>query len=428
MQDLTTAVAPKKSLAQAWAVCMTAALYFFYIFIQMTKFNAIGHDLTVEFKIGSTELGTLSSFYFWGNVIFLFPAGLLLDRFSTKAILGIVMTVSVVSTFLFSFTHGVASAAWCFLAIGLAGAFALIISLRLISRWFPPEKMAMASGLAVTIGFLGAMVSQSPLTWLVSVVGWRSAMQWDAGLGVVLLILMMIIVKDFPAGASREISQEQATSLSFLWQSIKKAVTNRQNWLFGIYTSLVNLPLFVFGAVFGVPCLQTLHNVTAEQAAFTMLIMFIGAMAGSPAFGWLSDKMRSRKAPMFIGGIVSLILVLSIMYVPNINYALLYVLFFAIGFFTSAQVITYAVIPESNTDDVIATSLSIGSTLIMAGGLLLPIFGWLLDLYWGGQMSNGAPLHSISEYRFALWLLPISFIIGMIAIMFGKETNCKKIV
>lgn len=431
MQETSGAVpAAKLGSGQAWLVCLTAALYFFYIFIQMTKFNAIGQELMVDFKIGSTGLGTLSSAYFWGNLIFLFPAGLLLDRFSTRKLLVINMLIAVVTTFLFSYTTSVSTAWIYFLFLGLAGAFGLLLPLRLISRWFPPEKMASASGVAITLGFFGAMVSQTPLTMLVGMVGWRHAMQCNAGLGLVLLVIMMAIVKDFPAGYVAPASSSSATTsgVASLLHSLKRALANRQNWLFGIYTCLINLPIFVFGAVFGARYLEQIHHLTTDQASFAMVLMFLGAMVGSTAFGWASDKMKLRKLPMYLGALISLAILLYVMYANNLSYLTAYVLFFGIGFFTSAQVITYTVIAESNPMDLTATSTSIGSTLIMSGGaIFVPLFGWLLDLSSTGEMLTGTPIHTLEQYRLALWMLPIAFIVGIIAIFFGRETHCKRI-
>ena len=417
-----------RGLGRAWAVCMVAALYFFYIFVQMTKFNAIGADIMTAFHMGSTGLGALSSAYFWGNVVFLFPAGLMLDRFSTKKILAIVMWVVILCTLLFSYLNNEQTSFFAFFLIGIAGAFGLLIPLRLASRWFPSDKMALVSGLIVTVGFFGAMVSQSPLVWLVNHVGWRAAMQWNAGLGVVLFALMMIVIQDFPQGVTRKISQEQATSWSFLWYSIKQAVVNRQNWLFGLYTCLLNLPLFVF-AIFGLLYLQQIQHLSESQAAFIVVVLYFGAMLGSPALGWVSDKMKNRKIPMIVSGLISLALMLGIMYWNNMNIATIYMLFFLLGFFTSAQVITYPVIAESNAEEIVGSGFGMGSTLIMSGGaILVPLFGWLLDLHWGGQIVRGVPVHTLADYRFALWMLPISFIIGIIAVMIGKETHGEKIV
>ena len=417
-----------KSLGRAWAVCMIGALYFFYIFLQMMKFNAIGSDLMMDFHIGSTGLGALSSAYFWGNIVFLFVAGLMLGRFLTKKILAVVMWVVILCTFVFAFLKNQHTSFFAFFLIGIAGAFGLLIPLRLASRWFPSDKMALVSGLIVTIGFFGAMTSQSPLVWLVNQVGWRHAMIWDAGFGVLLFFLMMFVIQDFPEGVTNKMSREQATSWSFLWYSIKQAVINRQNWSFGLYTCLLNLPLFVF-ATFGLLYLQQVQHLSETQAAFMVVILYFGAMLGSPALGWISDKMQNRKMPMIVSGLISLALILGIMYWNNMSIATIYTLFFLLGFFTSAQVITYPVIAESNAEEIVGSGFGMGSTLIMSGGaILVPLFGWLLDLHWGGQVVHDIPIHTLAEYRFALWLLPISFIVGILAVMIGKETHGKRIV
>ncbi|MBN2690189.1 MAG: MFS transporter [Gammaproteobacteria bacterium] len=417
-----------QSSLQAWVVCLVGALYFFYIFIQMTKFNAIGQQLMSDFRMNSAGLGTLSSIFFWGDVLFLFPAGLILDRYSIKKSLLLMMVVVIVCTFAFSLTHSLTFASWCFFFTGIAGAFGLMVPLRLASHWFPAEKMALVSGLSVTIGFLGAMVSQSPLTWLVGVVGWRHAMQWDAGLGILFFVMFLLVIKDSPVEIKKEVTVENKQMLRSLWGSIKHTIVNRQNWLFGIYTCLLNMPIFILGAVFGVNYLQQVQHLTIAQASFANVLLFAGAMAGSPFFGWFSDKMKRRKFPMYVGGIVTLILLLTLMY-GSWNYMVIYALFTAIGFFTSAQVITYPVIAESNFPENIATGFGMGSSLIMSGGaFLIPLFGILLQSQWDKKILNGMPWHSVSDYRFALWMLPISAIIGMIAIKFGKETKCKSIV
>jgi len=420
---------PKLGTGRAWAVCMIAALYFFYIYIQMTKFNSIGHDLMLDFKIGSTGLGALSSVYFWGNIIFLFPAGLLLDRFSSKKILAISMIVTVICTAIFAFTHNVHQASWCFLFIGIVGAFALLLPLRLVSRWFPSEKMALASGLVITIGFFGAMISQSPLVWLTNHVGWRNAMLWNAGLGAFLFIVMMIVIKDFPEGMTREMSHEQVTSIRFLLHSLRLSIMNRQNWLFGLYTCFLNLPIFIFGAAFGLRYLEQMQGLTENQAAIVIDLMFLGAMLGAPILGWISDRIRLRKLPMIISALISLALIFVSMYEVNVSFLYASVLFLSIGFFTSSQVITYPVVAESNKPAIVGTGFGMASTLIMSGGSLgIPLFGWLLDLHWKGATMHSVPFHSIAEYQFALWMIPIAFILGIIAVGFGKETCCKHIV
>jgi len=392
----------------------------------MTKFNAIGHDLMRDFHIGTAGLGVLSSVYFWGNLIFLFPAGLLLDRFSSKKLLIIMMIIVIVSTAVFAYTYSIVTVSWCFFITGIAGSFGLIAPLRLVTRWFPSNKLALPSGLIVTVGFFGAMVSQYPLTILVSKVGWRNAMIWNAGLGIIILILFVLVIRDFPQELTKEASDEYGSSIRSLLYSLKEAVLNRQNWLFGIYACLLNLPIFIFGMVFGASYMVQVQHISSSHAAFAMTVMFLGAMLGSPIIGGISDRLKRRKLPMLAAGIISLLLLILPIYLFSMNYVEIYVLFFAIGFFTSAQVIAYPVIAESNKEKNIGIGFSMVSTLIMFGGaILVPIFGWLLNLHWGGEMLHSTPWHSLPEYQFALWLLPIVALIGIVAVILGKETYCK---
>jgi fucose permease len=93
-----------KNSIQSWLIVLTSALFFFYIFIQMNMFNAIGPSLIKTFGISTTQLGNLSAMYFYGNVIFLFPAALLLDYYSTRNSLVLVVAICVLSTFLFGHT------------------------------------------------------------------------------------------------------------------------------------------------------------------------------------------------------------------------------------------------------------------------------------------------------------------------------------
>ena len=128
---------------------------------------------------------------------------------------------------------------------------------------------------------------------------------------------------------------------------------------------------------------------------------------------------------MIIGAILSIALVLVVIYVPNLSYGSLMVLFFVLGLITSSQVISYPLVAESNPVSVTATASAVASILIMGGGFLQPVFGWLMQLGWDNKMVNGVPFYSAQDYKVAMLTLPITFVIALIAAFFIKETNCK---
>ena len=406
------------NIIQSWVVVLTAALFFFYIFINMNLFNAISGKLVAELHFDAKQLGFLAAFYFYGNVLFLFAAGCLLDRFSVKRLLFTAFIVTIISTYIFSTTSSFWVMSMTRLAIGLAGAFALLPAIKLTSRWFTPDRMALVIGIVVTMGMIGGVVSQTPLALLTQYFGWRHAMQIVTALGILLSIAQLIVLRDEPKGAeNNEIAEHlQLKQLGF-WHSLGIVIKNRQNWLSGIYISLVNLPLFVLAA-WGTPFLTKAHHFTYIQTTLITSMLFIGMMFGSPLAGAISDKMKLRKLPMLIGAVSGVIAILIIMFSPAAPLWVVACQFLLLGIIMGVQVIGYPVIAESNPHTVTATASSLGSVLIMAGGTLIPIYSWLLSL-------ANSTAYSLTDFTRANCLMLTGLIIALIAACLIKETHCK---
>jgi len=364
----------------AWVVVLTASLFFFYEFIQMNMFNAISVELMQEFNLDAAGLGNLSAMYFWANLILLFPAGLMLDRFSTRRLIMMAVATSTVGTFLFGYSHQYSIVALGRFLEGCGAAFCFLSCIRIASRWFPPNKMAFVTGIIVTFAMLGGLVAQTPFAILSHHVGWRNAVLTNAGLGVIFLIAIRFIVQDRPPDALEAAQQDKATLQSMgFWRGIRLVLMNPNNWLGGLYTSLMNLPVFLLGALWGINYLVQVHHVTPVQASYATTVFFLGIIFGSPAFGWFSDHIGRRVLPMVIGAIVSFIVIMVLMYVPNLSLVSLIILFFLIGFVTSSQVLSYPTLAELNPIALTGTAISIDSMMIMSSGVIFqPMFGWMM--------------------------------------------------
>lgn len=405
----------KRTNFNAWFVCLIAALFFFFIFIQTTAFNAINHLFSISFNATPTQTSFISSCYFIGNVLFLFPAGILIDRFSVKYIIFISMLITTIATFVFAMTHSLWIAGFARVIIGLTGAFALLSGLKIASRWFKASRMALVTGVIVTMAMIGGMISQTPLTMMSAFMGWRGAMNMVGILGAIITVLVVLLVRDYPPEAKTAITeQRQHLSNIGFWSSLGRVLVNLQNWFAGLYTSLLNLPIFLLGGSWGILYLSRIHHFKLFTASYITSMLFIGIIIGSPFWGWLSDHMGRRRRPMIIGAVLSLIVMLMIMYIPNIPAWGDMVLFLLLGFMIGAQVIGYPLITDSNTAALTGTSLAVGSTLIMAGGFTQTLFGWILGLF-----------HGHGGYAVAMLIMPIAMIIGIIMSLLAKETFCK---
>lgn len=425
-------VMPKERIQQehsslrSWIVCISAALFFFYEFIQMNMFNALGPQLMQAFSLNADQLAKLSSYYFYANLFFLFPAGLILDRFSTRKIILTAMVICVGGTFLFAISKDIHLAELFRFLTGIGSAFCFLSCIRLASRWFPAKKMALISGLIVTMAMLGGSVAQT-MTKLAELVGWRHALIFDAALGAVIIMIIFMLVRDYPENKEHmhQSNREQMQAIGF-FTNIRQSYFRLQNWLCGIYTSLMDMPICVLGAFMGQVYLEQVHHLTPTDASLVTSMIFIGTVIGSPLAGLISDRMGYRKLPMILGACITLVIVSLIIYLPLQNLFSLLVLFFALGFFTSTQIISYPLVTESNNRLFTASAVSVVSFSAISGfPITQQLFGYLLDKHWNKLIVNNEAVYSAANFHSALIILPIGFAIALIAALLMKETYCK---
>jgi len=405
-----------------WVICLTSSFLFFYSFIQGTMFASIADNIMHDFNIQADKMTYLSSMYYLSNVIFLFVAGMLLDRFSTKKMILMAMLLCVFSTFIFAYAHSFYLALMCRFVAGIGSAFCFIGPIRIASRWFPPKRMALVTGAIVTMAMTGGMLAQYPLTKLVAQIGWRDALLVVAWLGVAMFVGMIFCIKDRPGN----IVVQTAKKIGVV-SAAKKAYLNPQTLLAALYASVMNMAVAVFGAMMGSLYLMQRLGVDKEDAAIVNSMLFLGAIIGGPVIGWCSDKIGLRILPMKLCACAAVLVFLVVLYVP-ISIATMAVLFFLLGFFTASQVISYALVAESSPLVMTATAVSTVSILTQGGYILYQnLFSKLLMWHGEMQMNNGVPVYSLGDYQIAAIIFPLGLVIALWAAMKLKETHCHQV-
>ncbi len=410
---------------QAWAVCISAALFFAYELMQLHMFNAISPMLMKDLSMNATSFGYLCSTYLLADVIFLLPAGIILDKVSARKVILVALFVCILGTVGFSTAKSFSFAAVCHFMSGIGNAFCFLSCMMFVSKWFPPKKQALVVGVVVTIGMLGGVLAQTPFSLLAGITGWRQAMVIDAAFGVVIFLIIFFVAKDAPNSATKQ-SQTEVKQSNF-FSDVKNAVLNKTNIFCGVYTGLMNLPLMVIGAVYGSLYLSQVHKLSLNNASKVAGMICMGTIVGSSLFGYLSDKMEKRRPLMLFGAASSLAMMLMIMFLEKPNFFVMFFLFFMLGLFSSTQVLGYPIITERSPKHLTGTSMGVAAVLIMGLACFAqPLAGMLMDLSWNHQMVNGTPIYSLKNYLTAFSIFPIGFVISFFFSYFLEEKPALK--
>lgn len=402
-----------------WFVCLSAGLFFFYEFFQLNLFDVINQSLRNEFSINAAQLSWMSSTYIWANVLFLLPAGIILDRFSARLVILFAMFSCVIGTAGFAWTSSFAWASFFHALTGMGNAFCFLSCVVLVSRWFPPRRQALVLGCIVTMAFMGGVLAHTPLVYLNDHYGWRNALLIDSVVGVLIFLWIYFIVRDKGNDLLIDTHAKKQT-----WSSnFKEALSNTQNWFAGLYTACLNLPIMVLCALWGASYLHVVQHLPKIVSSNTVSLIFVGSILGCPLMGWLSDSMARRKPLMIVGVLATLLTLVPLFLGIVLSETTLGIIFFALGFFTSTQVISYPLIAESNSIRNTGVATGIASVIVMGGGGVGQVlFGLLIQQHAG----IGAEYYSAPDFQFAMGMFPVAIVVALIAILLIHETYCKR--
>jgi MFS family permease len=400
-------------------VVFSASLFFFYEFIQGNMFASIADNLMQDFQIDAQGVTYLSTIYYFSNVLFLFIAGYVLDHYSPKKTLLFAMFLCVGSTFIFAHTTHFYMALLCRFITGIGSAFCFLGPIRVASRWFPLNKMAMVTGLVVTFAMTGGILSQYPLTLLVNEWGWRLSVQGIAWFGLILWVVMFLGIQENRFHAGRH----DGIKIS-ICEIFKKIYLNGPIIKAAMYTSLMNMAVAVFGAMMGILYLMQRCNISKSEAAVINSMLFLGSIVGGPLVGWISDQWGKRVVPMKIAAVMTLWIILCIMYAP-IGKVGMGSLFFLLGLVTAAQVISYALVAESCSPKMTAMAVSAISVLTQGGYVVYQnLYSFLLT-----HFSEHAGLeYGLRSFQSAAIILPLGVglayaLIGRLQDVHSREMN-----
>ena len=419
-------------LRLSWVIWGLGALFYVIAFFQRVAPAVITTELMSDFALTATTLGNLSAFYFYSYVAMQVPTGLLADHWGPRRLLTLGAVVAGLGTLIF----GMAADAWWAnagrLLIGGSVAVAFVSMLKLASHWMPPRQFALASGLALFCGILGAVFAGVPLRLLVDAFGWRPVMVVAAVVTFTIGIIIWLMVRDDPTDKgylshAAHIDDDNVTVKGTAMAGIREVLHYRNTWLLYLIPGGVAGSVITFAGLWGVPFLASHYGMEKTTAAAVCSTLLISWAVGGPVFGWLSDHMGHRK-PLYALGCVILLCAWSVvLLVPDLPVPLLVGILILIGFASGNMIIGFAFAKESVPARLSGTVSGVINMGVMMGPMILqPAVGWMLDRAWQGDAIDGVRIYDLEAYREGFSLILAWLALAMLLVLFTSETDCEQ--
>jgi MFS family permease len=397
-----------------WLIWALAALFVVFNYVQQVVPNIIAVDLSHAFKASESTLGNIAASYFYAYAILQIPVGLIVDRFGTRRPLVVAILVAGLGTLAFSWAQSSGNAQIARLVMGASSAFSFIGCLKLVEEWFPPSRFSTLAGMTNTAGMVGA-ASGAPVAVLVNVIGWRETVAWMGGAELLLAVLVLLVVRDRTEAVTHAAPVTPSGGMSGL-------LRNPHVWINAVYATSISLVFVAFGGLWGASYIEKVYNLNAVGAAGIGSLLFLGGIAGSLFFGWYSDYLGRRKAPMVLAGVGALVTLACLLYLPGLPLAGFKAGLFLTGFFSSANIISYAVARDLYPK---LAGFSIGflSTCYYAGSAASqPLVGMLLERRSSSHGTAGLGSLTAGDFRFALSPLVGFLLVSLVASLLIRET------
>ena len=126
-----------------------------------------------------------------------------------------------------------------------------------------------------------------------------------------------------------------------------------------------------------------------------------------------------------VGSIGAAITFSIVVYNPFLSPVTMSIILGLFGFFCSAQVLCFAIGRDYVPAKLAATAAGVVNMLVMLSGMLLqPLMSKMLDWAWSGQTLHGLRVYSVNDYRIAMMILPVAFVISaMLAFTMRESYN-----
>ena len=395
-------------------VLLVGALVLIYCVSQFLR-NSVGvivPDLVAELHLSATEIGVLSSAFFFAFAGAQIPLGISLDRYGPKICMLVCAGVAIAGAALFAVA---VSPAWLIAArvlMGIGSSCFLMAPLALYARRYGPDRFATLVGIQLGLGSFGTLLATAPLAYAVAAVGWRTTFLLVAAAILLIAMVVAIVVRDGHRGGSDSPRESFRESIRGLMQALRTPSVGR---LFFMQLATYSSFVLVVG-LWGGPYLTHIYGYSLQARGQMLLLAAFAQIAGSMLWGPAERLFGSCKRPVLLGAALTVVTLAVIAVFGVLPEGSLAVWFVAIGAFTGYVTILIAHGRSLFPPHLLGRGLTILNIGTMFGVFLSQtVSGLVIDLF---PSANGA--YALDAYRLVFALQAV-FLVAAAVAYFGSR-------
>ena len=280
-----------------WIIWATGLFAYIVAVLDRTTLGVSGLDAADRFSASPSLLSTFVVLQVIVYAAAQVPAGLLLDRFGSKALIVAGAAVMASGQLVLAFTESLPTAIAARAVVGLGDAVTFISVLRLVPHWFAPRQVPLVTQLTGICGQLGQVLSAVPFIALLSASGWTVAYASVAALGVLAIVLTLAVVKDTPNGT---VVEPETPSVAETLARIK-AVWLRPGTRLGFFTHMgTQFSVTAFALMWGVPYLTVAQGVSHHVAGTMLTVSVAAGILAGIVIGIFTGRHPNRRSRLVL--------------------------------------------------------------------------------------------------------------------------------
>lgn len=281
---------------RAWAIWAVGLSVYVLAVFHRTSLSVAGLLAAERFDISAGQMSTFTVVQLAVYAAMQVPVGVLLDRFGSRRLLLVGLTLMTAGQFWFalagSFEVGLAAR----VLLGAGDAMVFTSLLRLIAVWFRVRQAPIVTQLTGMLGQLGAVVAATPLAASLDRFGWEWSYAGAASLGVLLGVALLLVVKDSPYDGEpieRIKVRALARTMAQVWGSPGTRL--------GLWVHFASqFGPTVFAMLWGYPFLVAGQDLSPAVASGLLILMTFTGMVTGPVVGWLTGRYPYHRSAMVL--------------------------------------------------------------------------------------------------------------------------------